>query len=99
MIPISLLAASNYTYSQTKLPYDQYIDKTKISNKILFLYDNSIALPNLTENERHSDGSDILRWQVDKYKNGSKPGEVSEDIYVKNVPLRLNNIAGHLVES
>ena len=34
-----------------------------------------------------------------KYKNGSKPGEVSEDIYVKNVPLRLNNIAGHLVES
>jgi hypothetical protein len=99
MIPMSLLAASKFSYSDTKLPYDLYLNKTEIPDNVLFLYDNSITFSNLADNQRYKLDSDISRWQVEKYKNGAKPGEIVEDLYIKNVPLRLNNIKGHLVES
>ena len=97
MIPISLLLASKYSYSNTKLPYDQYFDNTKIADDVLFLYDNSITFPNLMDNDRFHDGEDILRLQVENYKTGVQPGDI-DDSFVKSIPVRLINIAGQLVE-
>ena len=97
MIPISLLLASKYSYSNTKLPYDHFFDKTKIADDVLYLYDNSITIPNLTDNDRFHDGKDILRLQVENYKTGVQPGKI-DDSFVKSIPVRLNNIAGQSVE-
>ena len=98
MIPISLLLASKYSYSDTKLPYDQFFDNTEIANDVLFLYDNSISFPYVEIFDRYDDDKDILRWQVEKYKTGVKPGEL-DDFFVKNIRARLTNIAGQLVKS
>jgi hypothetical protein len=98
MIPISLLAASKYSYSTTKLPYDQYMNKTAIPNELLFLYDNSLTLSNSTYNQRLSFDSDVLRWQVENYKNGLKPYKKAKDLLNKNRLPRLATVTGYLVE-
>ena len=97
MIPISLLLASKYFNSNTKLPYDQFSDETEIPDNVLFLYDNNITFPNLKEYDRFDDDKDISRWQVENYKTGVQSGEM-DDSFVKNISVRLNNIAGQLVE-
>ena len=68
-----------FSYPVRNLINDQFMDKTEISNEVLFLYDNSINFTNVKDNERYDGDSEILRWQVEKYKNGAKPGKVVED--------------------
>ena len=98
MIPLSLLAASKFSFSDKKYLFDQYMNKTEIPDNVLFLYDNNISIIfNATENQRYTADSDILRWQVENYKNGLKPDEIDENFFAENVP-RLKTIAGHLVE-
>jgi hypothetical protein len=79
--------------------FDQFMDETEISDEVLFLYDNSVTFTNVKDNQRYNNDSEILRWQVEKYKNGTIPGKIAEDFFAKNLPLKLNSIAGHLVES
>ena len=102
MIPLSLLAASKFYYSDTKLPYDQYMNKMEIPDNVLFLYDNTISIvfPEV-ENQRYMDDADILRSQVERYKNGLKPDEIDEDFFFDEDFLnvkRVKTIAGHLIE-
>ena len=98
MIPLSILAASKFSYSDTKLPYDHYMNKTAISKKLLVLYDNSLILSNSTYNQRINFDSDVLRWQVENYKNGSKPNKNPKDLFNQDQPPRFTTVKGHLVE-
>jgi hypothetical protein len=98
MIPISLLVASKYSYSDIKLPYHQYIDVTEIPDEVLFLYDNSINISNSNDYGRYNDQADILRWQVETYKSGAKPEEFDEQLFAENVPRKLITIKEYLVE-